>query len=200
MRIIISTLTAAIAAGLILYPAPLQAQGADAPERIAVIDMQTAIGSTQDGKLASQNIRNKYGPKQKQLQDEEAEIEKLQNQLQNQSSMLTAAEQYQLSRQLAEDQRHYKDDSEDDQDNFQADTQEAIQKIGAKMTKIITQYAKQHGYDMVIGEGTIPVYYVAKAYDITQDIVKLYDATYPGPAATAASSKPPGAAAKPAQH
>jgi outer membrane protein len=177
---------------LLAWPALLPAQSSDsAPERIAVINMSAAVGATQEGKQASAAIQKKYEPKQQDLQQMEKQVEQLQDQLQNQSSMLTSDQQYALSQKLSAEQRHLKETQEDDSDDYQADTQEAIRQIAEKMQKIITQYAQQHGYALVIGEQSIPVYYASKAVDITQAIVKLYDASYPVTAAANSEDKAP---------
>jgi outer membrane protein len=175
------TISTFIVLGCVLaLPALLAAQAADsASERIAVLNMQVAIASTGEGKEAMAALRSKYGPKQQELQNQEKTIEQLQSRLQNQDSMMTDDERYQLNVELSADQRHFKDAQEDDQDDLQADQQEAIRKIAQKMEKLITQYAQQHHFDLVLGEQSIPVYYASKAVDITQNIVGLYDSTYP---------------------
>jgi len=66
------------------------------------------------------------------------------------------------------------------------------------MVKVINQYASTHGYALVIDGSQVPVYYAAKGVDITPDIVKLYNTTYPVQAASTDSGAGPAAAAKPA--
>jgi outer membrane protein len=191
MRNIVST--SVILACFLTWPAFSAAQQADSPTKVAVLNMQVAIASTEAGKHAMADLQKKYAPKQQELQQQEKKVEDLQNRLQNQSAMLTADEQDQLNRQLADAQRHLKEAQEDDQADFQADDSEAVRQIAEKMQKIIAQYAQQHGYTLVIGEQSIPVYYAAKTIDITQDMINLYNSTYPL-AASSASNKPPAGA------
>lgn len=179
---------------------PGQSQTADdAPQKIAVINIQQAIGLTGEGKKALADIQKKYAPKQQDLQQQEKEINALQDQLQNQSSMLSEEEQYRLTRELDTKQRHFKAAQEDARDDYQADTQEAVRKIGQKMVKVISQYAEQHHFSLVIGDQQVPVYYAAKTVDITQPIANLYNQTYPvagaaTPASQGASLPAPSAA------
>jgi len=188
MRNIVSSLV--ILTWALTWPVFSAAQQADSPTKIAVLNMQVAIASTEAGKQAMADLQKKYAPKQQELQQQEKKVEDLQNRLQNQSAMLTADEQDQLNRQLADAQRHLKEAQEDDQADFQADDSEAVRQIAEKMQKIIAQYAQQRGYTLVIGEQSIPVYYAAKTIDITQDMINLYNSTYPV-AASSASNKPP---------
>lgn len=172
-------------------PALLLAQNHDdAPTRVAVINLQQAIGNTNEGKEAVANLQKKYAPRTQELQQEDKEISALQDQLQNQSSMLSDQERYNLERKLADKQRHFKEAQDDYQYDSQADEQDAIRGIGQKMLKLITRYAQQHNYALVIGAGEqqAPVYYVAKAVNITQDIVNLYNTTYPVSSASSTGS------------
>lgn len=177
---------------LLVLAAILPAQQSDSPPgRIAVLNMQVAIASTQEGKQALAELQKKYAPKQQELQQQEKKVEQLQSRLQDQSAMLTTDEQEQLNRQLDQAQRHLKEAQEDDTADFQADQSDAVRQIASKMQKLISQYAQQHGYALVIGEQSIPVYYAAKTIDITQDMIALYDSTYPVAAASASSNKEP---------
>jgi outer membrane protein len=182
----------AIFACVLTWPVFLAAQQSDSPAvKIAVLNMQVAIASTQAGKQALAELQKKYAPKQQELQTQEKKVEDLQNRLQDQSAMLTSDEQEQLNRQLEDAQRHLKEAQEDDQADFQEDQTSAVRQIAVKMQKLITQYAQQHGYGLVIGEQSIPVYYAAKAIDITQEMVTLYDSTYPSALASTSSNKAP---------
>jgi outer membrane protein len=180
-----------ILACVLAWPAFSAAQQADSPTKVAVINLQVAIASTEAGKQAMADLQKKYAPKQQDLQQQEKKVEDLQNRLQDQSAMLTADEQDQLNRQLQDAQRHLKEAQEDDQADYSADDSEAVRQIAEKMEKIITQYAQQHGYSLVIGEQSIPVYYAAKTLDITQSVIALYNSAYPAPAGSSASNKPP---------
>ncbi len=180
---------------ILAIPALAQSQ-TSAPEKIGVINIQEAISATEEGKADLAQLEKKYAPRRQQLQQDDKEITALQDRLQNQSSMLSDDEKYQLSRQLDEKQRRFKEEQSDAQADYQADTQEMVRTIGQKMVKVISQYSQQHHFALVIGDQQLPVYYAAKEVVITPEIIKLYDATYP--ASPSAASHP--APAAPAKH
>ena len=168
--------------------------------KIGVINIQQAIAQTGEGRQALDVIQKKYEPKRQELQRRQDEINALQDQLQKQSATLSDEERARLGRELDEKQRLFKRSQEDDQADFQADTQEAVQRIGQKMVRVIDDYAQKSGYALVIDPAGVqmPVYYVAKGIDITDPIVKLYDSANPAPASAAsAPSAPRAPAAKP---
>ena len=73
----------------------------------------------------------------------------------------------------------------------------AGQRLGQKMQRIINEYAAQNGYVLVIDYRQMPVHYIHKSIDITQDLIRRYDAAYPVPGAAPAAA--PAAAKKPAE-
>ncbi|HEV2423662.1 MAG TPA: OmpH family outer membrane protein [Terriglobia bacterium] len=163
------------------------------PERFAVINIQQAIAQTTEGKQALDAITKKYEPKRQTLQRQQDEINALQDQIQKQGATLSDEERARLSRELDQKQRLFKRDQDDDQADWQADNQDAVQRIGQKMVKVINEYAQKNGYGLVLDDSQLPVYYVAKGVDITDPIVKLYDQANPVTGAPAASTAKPAA-------
>ena len=177
-----------------------QDQPSAAAGRIGVINIQEAIVGTAEGKKALAEIQKRYEPRRNDLQRQEQEITALQDQLQKQVNTLSDEEKLRLQRQLDEKQRLFKRAQEDAQTDYQNDNQEAIRRIGQKMVRVINDYAKQNGFALVVDDSQLPVYFVAQGNELTEVIMKLYDAANPAASAAASSSPPakPAAATKPA--
>lgn len=170
--------------------------------KIGVINIQQAIASTVEGKAALGELQKKYEPKRMELQKRQDEISALTDQLQKQSATLSDDERNRVTRELDDKQRVFKRMQEDDQSDWQADNQDAVTRIGQKMVKVINDYAQKNGFTLVIDDSQLPVYYVAQGADITEPIVKLYDAanptaSSPAPAAAKPSAAKPSTAPKP---
>jgi outer membrane protein len=190
---------------LILLVSPSLARSQDQPPaattgRIGVINIQEAIVGTAEGKKALSEIQKKYEPRRNDLQRQEQEISALQDQLQKQVNTLSDDEKLRLQRELDEKQRLFKRAQEDAQADYQNDNQEAIRRVGQKMVRVINEYAQQNGFVLVVDDSQLPVYFVAKGNDLTDVIMKRYDAANPAASAAASSSPPakPAAASKPA--
>jgi len=196
-------LTLAALSGVLLW-APLgrsqDAAAASTGGKIGVINIQQAIASTAEGKKALSALDVKYAPKRDKLQKDQADISALQDQLQKQAATLSDDERTRLTRELDEKQRLFKREQEDDQADFQADSNDAVQRIGQRMVKVIDNYAAQNGFAVVLDPVAVqmPVYYVGKGVDITDPIVKLYDQANPVSGASAPAAKSTAPAGKPA--
>lgn len=207
--------TPVVLLSLMAGPALAWAQGAG-PAKVGLINIQEAIAASAEGKKAFGDIQTKFRPRQQELQRQQQEIQALQDQLQKGVNTLSDEEQRRLSRELEEKQRLFKRATEDVDADFRSEGQDVIQRIGRKMVPLINDYAQQNGYVLIFDPAAVqlPVYYLSKEVDITEDLVKRYDAANPmkaeaggegapASAAKSAAAKPaavkPAAATKPAE-
>lgn len=188
-----------------------QTPAAGAPAgKIGVINIQQAIFGTAEGKNALAELQKKYQPRQQDLQRQQEEVQTLQDQLQRQQTTLSDAERIRLGRELAEKQKLFERAREDTQADIQEDRQDVINRIGQKMVQIVNDYAKQRGYSLILDaqipiyggsqvtDAQIPIYFAAEDVNISDAIVKQYDAAFPAASsATPAAAKPSGGAATP---
>jgi outer membrane protein len=159
---------------------------AHAQGKVGVINLNSAIGSTAEGKKAIADLEAKFAPRKQELQRLQQEIQAIQDQMSKQSATLSDDEQRRLSRELEDKQRILKRSADDAQSDYNADTEETVSRIGKKMVRVIGDYAQQNGFVLVIDGAQIPIYYAAKDIEISADIVKRYDAGNPIPAAAGA--------------
>lgn len=174
--------------------APAAAAPTAATARIGVIDIQTAMAQTQEGKKASQDLQAEFTPRQAALQKLQEEVRNLQSQLQSQERTLSDAARLQLSQELEKKRKDAQRAQQDLQDDAQAAQARHIQRIGSKMQQVIDRYGRENNLSVIINDsGNGLVIYAAPTVDITDAIVQLYDQTFPVETAPAA-----GAAKKPA--
>jgi len=119
--------TLAVLLGLLMLPRLAWAQApAAGAGKVGVINIQATIGNTAEGKKASADLQKKFDPRQRELQQQQQEIQGLQEQLQKQAATLSDEEQRRLARDLEEKQKRFKRNQEDFQADVQAEQQEAI--------------------------------------------------------------------------
>jgi outer membrane protein len=186
--IVLTALLAAVAgAGSVHAQSATPAAG-----KIGVINMQAAIANTGEGKKVIADLQKKYQPRQQELQRLQQEIQAIQDQLSKQSATLSDEEQGRLNRDAEEKQKQLKRSADDAQSDFNHDRDESINKIGQKMVRVINEYAQQNGFSLILDDAQIPVYFASKDIEVTEEIIKRYDAANPAGDA--------GAASKPAAH
>lgn len=181
---------------------------AAASGKVGLLNIQAAILNTAEGKKAMADLDKKYQPKRAELQKMQQEIQSLQDQIQRQQTTVSDTAQVQLSRQLDEKKKIFTRTQEDAQSDFSSDRNDVISRISQKMGRVVQDFADQNGYAVIldlvapvfsnsgqIGDAQIPVYYAGKDVEITEEIVKRYDAANP---VAAEAGEPPAGAKSPA--
>ncbi len=171
-----------------------QAQQAAAPAgaiKIGVINVQAAMQRTAEGKKAAEELEARFGPRQQELQKLQEDMRALQDRLRSQERTLSDDARAQIVRDLEIKQKQGTRLQEDLQEDVQDAQSEAINRIGSKMQQVIDRYAREKALNVIfnVSPGG-PIIYATAAVDITEDIVKLYDQTYPVQAATGSGGAP----------
>ena len=157
-----------IAALCLAYPAA-------AKPRVAVLNVQQAIASTEDGKAASAAMQRKFGAQQERLSGEHHEIELLKQQLDR--GDLTAEEAASLKARIATLTQKHQRLQEDFEYEVQEEQKRLLKDLNTKLLPVVEKYARKKHFEVVldIGDPKTPVYWRATATDITHEIVKQYD-------------------------
>jgi len=167
------------------------AAAAPAPTRVAVVNIQVAIASTDEGKQAASELEARFAPRRTELENLNKQIQDLQDRLQNGERTLSDQEKARLQREGARLSRTLQRKQEELSEDYQDARDEVVNRIANKMMQVIDRYARENGFGIVLDTSaqTTSVLYASNAVDITQDIVRLYNQTYP--VKTSSSAAPP---------
>jgi len=153
--------------------------------KIAIVNIQEAIGATNEGKKEFEALQQKFSPKQAELKTQNDEVENLKKQLQTQGDKLSDEERNNRVKSLEIKQKTLQRNYEDAQAEFQQAEQEVVNRIGAKMLNVLEKYAKANGFAVVldVSNPQTPVLYAST--NITKELVDAYNAEAPVAAAPA---------------
>lgn len=163
--------------------------GGETGAKVATINMRAAIANTSEGKQAAAQLETEFTVRRKELEDLNKKINDLQQRLTTGSTTLSDEEKQRLTlegqrltRQLERRQNEFQEDLNDAQSDV-------ISRIGRRMVEVLGKYAPSNGYGAVLDNSSqsTPVMYAS--VDITQEIVKLYDQTYPVKSAAGATDR-----------
>jgi outer membrane protein len=184
-----------VKSNLLVWPvlALTAAMGAQAqtPQKYAVINVQAAIAGTKDGQKAASELEAKAGPKKKELDQKQNDINALKDQLQKGQNTLSEATKNELYKNIQQKTTSLQRDYEDAQADMDQEQQKILQTLGQKVLATIERYARDHGISMVVDVSLQPnpVMYASPSLDITKEIVDLYDQNAPA-MSNPAPSKP----------
>jgi outer membrane protein len=176
------------------------AQTAAPPTKVGIIQIQSAILSTKDGQKALSELQTKFAPRKADLDKKQNDIAQLQDQMRKGSNTMSDDAKQKLARDIDQKTKSLQRDTEDAQSELDQEQQRIMQDLGQKMMAVVTKYAQDNGYTLILDVSSpqTPVLYAANGIDVTQDIVGLYDKNAPAAAGAPVSAAPKPPAPKPA--
>jgi len=185
------------------------APAAPGPQKIAVIDMTSALVTTKDGQKAVADLQAKYRPKEQEVQKRGMELQARQEQYRKAANTLSDEAKANYERDIELMNRNLQRDTADAKQEMDEDQQKILQDLGPKIMQVVNKYAVDNQISIVFDVGGEPnnIRFASSAVDITRDIIALYDKAAPvtptappsKPSTSAAPApKPAAPAAKPA--
>jgi outer membrane protein len=164
-------------------------------QKIAVIDMQSALLGTKDGQKAAGELKAKFTPKEQDFQKRQSDLQAKQEQLRKTENTISDEAKGTLTRDIEALGRNLQRDTEDAQQDLQAEQQRLLGDLSQRMNQVLGKYANEKQLTLVMDVSGQPnnVLFASSAIDITRDIIALYDQAAPSTPTLA----PPAAAPKP---
>lgn len=163
-------------------------------EKIAVIMFQAAVARTNEGQRDFANLEKKFAPKNEQLKQESDQINALKTQLQANAKTLTAVQRQEKVNEIQDKEKELSQQVEDARSDFQNEMGTAFNTLAQKVGAVMTDYAKQHGYSIVLDASSqnSPVLWASPSTDITKAVIAAYNVKSGVPAPPPAAPTPAG--------
>ena len=187
--------------GMVLASVQLMAQAPAAvvPNKICVINLQSAMLSTKEGQAAADDFRTKFAePEEKKLQAKQAEITDLNDKLQRGANTMSQTAQDDMKRSIDRKSTEYKRSVEDYQFDRDEMQRKLLDDLSSKMQSVIARFAQENAC-AVFMDVTNPnsgIMWISDTADVTRQVVEAYDKAQPSAGAPAAA-KPAAGGIKP---
>jgi outer membrane protein len=169
------------------------APAAWAQSKIGFIDVQRAVREIEEGKAAFAELKKDLEQKQKQFDVKRAELEKLKADFDKQQVVMSEAVKKEkaaaLEKRAMELQQLWVSLQKDLSDR----ERDALRPVEDKLNTIVREVAEADGFSMIIASSPVLVY-AAQSLDVTNEVIRKYNARFP--AKKAAGAPKPAAAAK----
>jgi outer membrane protein len=193
-------------AALFLLAVPSWAIAVQAPpsqpvtENIVTVSFNAAVLQTTEAQKDLAALQAKFAPRQAQLQTLNDEVEALRKQVAD--NKLGDIEMANRQRSLESKEKQLQRQAEDFKNDSQSESQQVFQRVAQKFYAFLQAYAQQHGYSAVIERGSDAapvVWYAAGNMDITEQLVKAYNAQSSAVSSGSPGTPNRGTSAKPAE-
>lgn len=153
---------------------------AQAIVKIGVVNSQEVLEKSVEGKKIMAQLQDKDKRNQSELSRQDEAIRQLQTKLNTQRLTLTNEALMNLNADLEKKQTERKRFAEDTYREMQDLTQRLFNRIQSELLPIIEQVGKEKGLDIVFDLRSSGAVYYSPAVDLTQEIIKKYDASKTG--------------------
>ena len=158
--------------------------------RIAVVDMQRALNECEAGKRAKDQVKAKFEKSQEDLKRQREDLDRRKEEYERKATVLKEEERRNLEKDLESRSLEFKRKFEDFQRDLKRTDAELTSSIVEDLYGVVREYGAKNTYSLVLEASSGALLYGDNALDITDEIVKQYNAN-PNPK-RASGSKPTG--------
>jgi outer membrane protein len=153
---------------------------AQSTAKIGYVDLQRALNESDAGKRAKEEFKVQVDKLQASLKKQKDDIDGMKEQLEKKALVMKEEERNNLEdeyrRKLRDFERNYKDSQAD----LQKKDNELTGVIIKDLQDIIREYGDREGFTLILESTSSAVLYGAKGSDLTDEIIRQYNATHPG--------------------
>ena len=163
-----------VVAGMILFGWFGSVWAADL--KVAYVDIQRAINECNTGKEAKKVITKDIEKIQHLGADKQKELQTMKESFEKQTLMLTPEARAQKEKEYQSKLREFQRWADDTQNEMNQKRMEMERNISAGLIKVIQKLGTEEGYTFILEKNETIVLYASKTLDITDRVIKAYDA------------------------
>jgi len=161
----------------------------------AVLQVQNAILNTGEGHQWFSDLESKFAARKAELDKKQSDIAALQDQFRKAATTLSEEAQRKMARDIDRKTKALSYEAETTQADYDQEQSDTMQALARKFHAVVDKYARDNGFAIVldVSNPQTPAFWWASAMDITNDVVRAYDAAYPvaaAPGAPASKKEP----------
>jgi outer membrane protein len=165
------------------------------PFKVGIINAELALARTKEGQKAAEELEQKLGPRNAELQKLNTDIQDLQKRLDQGGNLLAATTKTELQNSIQTKTRALQRGQQDFQDEVQKQRSLVLADLYAKMEGVLDKFAADNGFSLILNDAmdNTPVLWASTEIEITQAVIDAYDKAAPAAPKAAAPAKQPGA-------
>ncbi len=144
--------------------------------KVAYVDIQKAINECNAGKDAKKVITKDVEKIQRLVADKQKELQTMKESLEKQTLMLTPEARSHKEKEYQGKVRDFQRWADDTQNEMNQKRMEMERNISSGLIKVIQKVGTDEGYTFILEKNETIVLYASKAIDITDRVIKTFDA------------------------
>jgi outer membrane protein len=147
----------------------------DEPLRIAVVDVNQALNSTDEGKAAREELARKQREAEARVQPRIERFKELQEELKSKKFVLSEEALYQRQLDLIELKNEIESDMKELEGKFKVDEERIVGPLRKKMIDVVQGIGREQGFTLIVERASPGLLYSREALDITDAVIELFN-------------------------
>jgi len=164
-------ITVALASIVLALAGPARAE-----IKIGIVDLQRALNESAAGKKAKEQFKVEFDKMQGSLKGEKDRLDKMKDDLDKQSAVLKEEDRKAKADEFERRQRDLRRKLEDSDAELRKKDQELTGDILKDLAVVIQEIGERENYTVVLENSSSSVLYGAKSIDMTDEVIRAFDA------------------------
>lgn len=147
----------------------------DEPLKLAVVDLDQALNSTEEGKAAREELARKKREAEASMQPRIERFRELQDELKSKKFVLSEEALYERQLDLVELKNEIESEMKELEGKFKIDQERIVGPLRKKMVDIVQDLGRDHGFTMIVERNTPGLLYSREALDITDELIERFN-------------------------
>lgn len=149
---------------------------ADSGSKIVIVDMQKVLSTSKAGQDAQKKYEVELKKAQTEIDSKKADYDKMQQSVEKQKDSLNQKALAEKADQLSKMETELKRSFADKREDLRKENARIVGELVAKVRKVVEEMGKSDGYQIVLEKNAPGVLYADDKVDITDAVVKKFDA------------------------
>lgn len=147
----------------------------DEPLRIAVVDVNQALNSTDEGKAAREELARKQREAEARVQPRIERFKELQEELKSKKFVLSEDALYQRQLDLIELKNEIESEMKELEGKFKVDEERIVGPLRKKMIDVVQSIGREQGFTLIVERASPGLLYSREALDITDAVIEQFN-------------------------
>jgi outer membrane protein len=147
----------------------------DEPLRIAVVDVNQALNSTDEGKAAREELARKQREAEARVQPRIERFKDLQEELKSKKFVLSEDALYQRQLDLIELKNEIESEMKALEGKFKVDEERIVGPLRKKMINVVQSIGREQGFTLIVERASPGLLYSREALDITDAVIEQFN-------------------------
>jgi outer membrane protein len=147
----------------------------DEPMRIAVVDVNQTLNSTDEGKAAREELARKQREAEARVQPRIERFKELQEELKSKKFVLSEEALYQRQLDLIELKNEIESEMKELEGKFKVDEERIVGPLRKKMIDVVQAIGREQGFTLIVERASPGLLYSREALDITDAVIEQFN-------------------------